>query len=109
MKKAQVTAGSDTWNLSNPLTIGSSTHGRLEVKGGATVKATDTVDVGVSSTGELLVDGVGSSFITEDLLSIGTAPDTSSPKGKGLVEVTNGGSLTANRMYINESGAGSTV
>ncbi|TGV08726.1 hypothetical protein E4695_05915, partial [Alcaligenaceae bacterium 429] len=97
------------WTLNNALVIGGSAYGRLELRDGANVRVGDTVDVGISSRGELVIDGAGSSFMTTDTMSIGTSLDSSAPKGKGTVQVTNGGSLTADRMLINEAGTGSLV
>ena len=79
--------------VANFVDVGDSAPGILDVTSGGVVSVSD-LGVGIIDTGAVSVDGVGSTISVTEALDIGDA------FAAGMLSITNGGSVEANRVLV---------
>ena len=86
------------------LTVGRLTEGRLEVRTGAGIQATNLqAAVAADARGDLLVHGDGASLLVSEHLDIGD-------RGTGTLDVADAGSVSANEIHVaNQRGSRGTL
>lgn len=95
-----------TWDSTTAGSIGNTGHGTMDITGGGVV-SNGVGSIGVFSTGEVTVDGAGSTWTNGDGLYIGNY-------GNGTLNITNGGAVNVLRDTwlstgeVTVDGAGST-
>ena len=83
-----VTGAGSSWNISDPLVVGSSGSGTLNVQNGGTVTSTSgNIALNAGSSGAVSVTGAGSAWTTTGNLNVGGA-------GTGTLTVGGGGAVT---------------
>ncbi|HEX2839385.1 MAG TPA: autotransporter-associated beta strand repeat-containing protein, partial [Phycisphaerales bacterium] len=107
---ATVTGEGSTLTSASLLKVGLASQSTMSLLAGADVTALDTfVGEGISASGTLTINGAGSTWTNQGLLIVGKAASSGGTPAEGVVNLSNGGTLTCLGMHLGDGASASST